>query len=121
MPLSSFQVEWLLHRIRQRRGAVNKKAREKYEKDQVSLSAGGMEKVATDSHGRESRADALLQNTWPVDLQERVVRPPVVDYEMERRAGSFMRPKFPPWPPPATIPRLMPWRNEGPAFWEEEN
>ena len=45
------------------------------------------------------------ENLWPADLEDGTSRDEAVAYEMERRAGSFMRPKYPPFPPPKGIPK----------------
>lgn len=108
MAISSYQVEWLIHQRRRWRGLVNMVERAlSAAPEKTELSTEGrmqaVEQRASDAAGAES------EKKWPVDLAERKVYPQPVAYELERRAGSFMRPRYIPSNSPPPIPRVDLW------------
>lgn len=118
MAISSYQVEWLIHQRRRWRGLVNMVERAlDAAPDKTELSAEGRMQAAerrasdaaTAQPGTEPGAEPMKTKTWPADLAERKVYPQPVAYELERRAGSFMRPRFIPSNAPAPIPRVDLW------------
>ena len=108
MPISSYQVEWLIHQRRRWRGLVKMVER--------ALSAAP-ENTELSTEGRKQAVEQRSSNSagpepgkvWPADLADRRVYPQPVAYELERRAGSFMRPRFMPSNPPPPIPRVDLW------------
>lgn len=107
MPISSYQVEWLINQRRRWRGLVQMVERRWHAlADKVDLSGEGC---------RTSREAAAIPprlvkvspsrggRVWPVDLADRRSYGEAADYELERRAGSFMRPRYPPYPSPTTF------------------
>ncbi|MBI3993942.1 MAG: hypothetical protein HY342_11765 [Candidatus Lambdaproteobacteria bacterium] len=49
----------------------------------------------------------------PADVVDQRPLAPSVDYELERRAGSFLDPRYPGYGPPAGIPRAKPTPGRG--------
>ncbi len=110
MPISSYQVEWLIHQRRRWRGLVRMVEERLFPPhDPVELSPRGAEQAQAEAAPppRARRAPARAQGeVWPIDLANVTQYPSAVDYELERRAGSFMRPKVAPHPAPPTIPKI---------------
>lgn len=112
MPISSYQVEWLIHQGRRWRGLV-----QMVEKaltatpDHIELSAEGRRQAVEQRSPAEPKAGA--EPLWPADQADRTVHPEPVLYELERRAGSFMRPKVLPSQPRQPIPRVDLWEAAG--------
>jgi len=109
MPMSGYRVEWIINRLRRWRGLVAMvERRRKASPDRVELSEEG----SAAQHALEGglRFEAFPPEEppghWPAQLADPTVYPPSVSYELERRAGSLMRPKYPPEPPPAGIPKM---------------
>ncbi len=107
MPISSYQVEWLIHQRRRWRGLLRMVERTLFAApDPVELSPEGREQ-AVDLPAPQPRG-AAGADIWPADLADRHPYPEPVAHELERRAGSFMRPKVLPHPPRPGIPRVRP-------------
>ncbi|MCZ6729913.1 MAG: hypothetical protein O7C61_09400 [SAR324 cluster bacterium] len=107
MAISSYQVEWLIHQRRRWRGLLRMVERALLSGgDRVQMSEEADQRTA--QQAPKPRRKAPETEIWPVDLADSTVYPPAVAYELERRAGSFMQPKYPHDPPPAGIPRLKP-------------
>ena len=110
MSASGYQVEWLIHQRRRWRGLVRMVEERLFPPhDPVELSRLGSEQAhahaAPPPRAKEVPARAEGE-VWPADLADPTQYPPAVDYELERRAGSFMRPKYPPGPAPSNIPKI---------------
>lgn len=106
MPISSYQVEWLIHQRRRWRGLVRMVERALFAApDKIELSTEGRMQAVEQHPGPKAGAEQL----WPIDLADRTVYPEPVAYELERRAGSFMRPKQEPSIPHRPIPRVDLW------------
>ncbi len=110
VPISGYQVEWLINQRRRWLGLVRMVERGwRSLGDRVELSIEGSEQ-ARRLPGRPPRLVKVPRSrtgdVGPADLAERESRGPVVDYELERRAGSFLRPPYPSFPSPAKIPRV---------------
>ena len=104
MPISSYQVEWLIHQRRRWRGLKQMVARALFASpDKVELSQQGREQSGEARPAQDRPRNGA--DLWPEDLADRHVYPPPVAHELERRAGSFMKPKYVPQPP-AKIPRV---------------
>ena len=108
MPISSYKVEWLIHQRRRWRGLVDMVERAlSATPERIELSTEAREQAvgnrAPDSAGVNSN------KIWPADIAEGEVYPQPVAYELERRAGSFMKPKYVPSNPPPPIPRVDLW------------
>lgn len=109
MPISGYQVEWVINQRRRWRGLVEMVERRlRSLSDKVDLSPEGSAQ-ARQQAGLPPKPTQVPPtrggDVWPEDLADRRSFGPAVDYELERRAGSFMRPKFPPHPSPTRIPR----------------
>ncbi len=105
MPLSSYQVEWLIHQRRRWHGLLQMVERALFsggDKVQLSEEAGSQAAELTP----QPRTPVRDPEVWPLDVADSTAYPPSVDYELERRAGSFMEPSYPAHPPPAGIPRV---------------
>jgi len=103
MPVSSYQVQRLLQEFRRIRGMTPVEEKPGPDADRVLFTEQADQLAQVQ---REQRA--LLdqkQPVWPEELQDRTPRPPSVDYELERRAGSFMQPPVE-LIPPLTIPKM---------------
>lgn len=102
MPVSSYQVERLLDRLRRLGGWVPWPAYRRWRgADPVRLSRA--------AHAAQPEPEpALAPGPVPPLAAVRDGRryPPVVEQERERRAGSFMEPPYPDPPPPGHIPKL---------------
>lgn len=116
MPISSYQVEWLINQRRRWRGLVQMVERRWHSlADKVELSAEGSEGSREDATMPPRLVKVSLSREgglWPVDLADRRSYGEAVDYELERRAGSFMRPKYPPYPSPVTFFKVKHTRGE---------
>jgi hypothetical protein len=112
MPVSSYQVERLLDRLRRLGGWATWPAYRRWRgADPVRLSR------AAHAAQPEPTPDPPLAPRPVPPLAPRPVPPlaavrdgrrypPVVEQERERRAGSFMEPPYPDPPPPGHIPKL---------------
>ena len=101
MPASSYQMEWLLHRLRRWMGYPV--TGPQGAGDRLSVSGASRAK----GHGLQPpprrRGEAV---------RDAHLRPPPVEDELERRAGSFMRPPYPQPPLASKVPLLRPPRWE---------
>ena len=115
MPLSGYRVEWIINRLRRWQGLVAMvERRRKASPDRVELSEEGTAAQQALEPGLRFEAfpPPEAPGHWPGELADPTVYPPVVGYELERRAGSLMRPKYSPGPPPAGIPKMRPVQEE---------
>ena len=107
MTISSYQIGRLLARLRVWHHAP---ARHAAPSEHVALSAqaaphnGGPYEPEDFEQALRAAAGAPI----PADVVDQRPLPPVVDYELERRAGSFLDPRYPNFGPPAGIPRAKP-------------
>jgi hypothetical protein len=110
VPISSYQVEWVINQRKRWRGLVRMVERKwRALGDRVELSEAGSEQARRQAGPPPKPtqvAPTRSGDVWPLDLAERTSYGPAVDYERERRAGSFMKPKYPPFPPPLKIPKM---------------
>lgn len=110
MAASSYQMERILNRLRRLHGSARRALFWKisgirsFQEERVVLS----EESILHYSGQEALIDEgpYDYETWPMDLADFTPHPAAVEYELERRAGSFMRPKYPPYPPPSDIPKM---------------
>lgn len=103
MPLSSYQVQWLITRLRRMTGGPQGGATNGDRSVKVELTGQAAE------WARESRPPPPpppREALWPADMADATERAPAVRFEMERRAGSFMRPRVRPALPPPSIPKM---------------
>lgn len=105
MPSSSFQVEWLLTRLRQWQGKTDM-VRRGQNSEKVELTAEGFQKALEHAQARPALPPENRPEVWPLDLADKTPYPSLVHLELERRAVSFMDP--PPLEQPALslIPRV---------------
>ena len=112
MPISSYQVEWLIHQRRRWQGLVNMVERALIASpEKIELSTEGRQQAAEQSAGND--AEPQDQSRWPVDQADHTVHPEPVEFELERRAGSFMQPPLWPAKPHRPIPRVDLWESAG--------
>jgi len=104
MPLTGFQVERVLERLRALRRRALGDGPPRTPTDPVRVSPEA-EQRAEQAAPAPTPPSAHGQGL-PVDVRDEAPRDPVVTYELERRAGSFMMPPYVPRPRPASIPRL---------------
>lgn len=96
MTTSGYQVQRLIARLRDWLGA--EQSAQPAPPDPVRLSGAGRREAAS---GGGRPPSAVRSGLW-----EQQERPPAVERERERRAGSFMRPPYPDPPSPSHIPKL---------------
>lgn len=110
MPISGYQVEWLINQRRRWRGLVRMVERRwRALGDRVDLSGEGSEQARRLGSAPPRLVKARPSQpggVWPVDLADRRSYGAAVDYELERRAGSFMHPKYPSYPSPTRFPKV---------------
>lgn len=105
MAISSYQIGRLLSRLREWHHGPRRLAALP---ERVSLSADGA--MHLDSRSPSSHTfDEVLQAAGGAPTAHHVSEaksyPGPVDYELERRAGSFMNPPYPSFGPPSSIPK----------------
>lgn len=104
MAISSYQVEWLLTRLRRlHQAAPIRPAGAPHGPELVELTEQGADRSRQRDAPPRPRPRSDI---WPADMADTTARPPAVRFELERRAGSFMRPKFAPSPPRLPIPKM---------------
>ncbi len=112
MPTSSYQVEWLINQRRRWRGLVRmveRGLRSLGDRVEVSGEGGRQARELGTPPPRVTKVSPYREGgIWPADLADTRSRGAAVDYELERRAGSFMEPKYPPYPSPTTFRKVKP-------------
>ena len=103
MPVSSYQVQRLLRGFRRIQGKTGVEESPGPDADQVQLTRQAAEYLRS-LRESDNPPQSVLE-VWPDDLADRSPLSPLVEHELERRAGSFMDPPLQPVPP-AKIPKM---------------
>lgn len=104
MNASSYQIERLLRRLQAWLGGPERGASVAPERVVLTPEARAQAQPGEEPAGPAPGPEEAPVS--PADLADRRAHPPVVEEELERRAGTFMEPPYPETPPGSRVPKL---------------